>query len=182
MNHYLLPRPLARLLARRGHGIHSPFVFDLVTNLLRQRATYYAFLDLPPVPPRERALCHLLFRLADRYDYRRVLLVGDSVEHPSRYLLALSSRALLLDDALSSPPWQLFHAGPLLHLPSPSDLDRWLSLRAAPSCAVISSLRTHPANRLLWRHFLPVSRVSINASRHGLLFFDPRLQPGHYFI
>lgn len=44
----------------RGHGVHSPFAFDLITDVFSDRHTFYAFHDLP-----------LLFEASDLAEYAK---------------------------------------------------------------------------------------------------------------
>ncbi|MDR3268724.1 MAG: SAM-dependent methyltransferase [Tannerella sp.] len=94
-----------RLFCRKGYGVHSPFVFDLITNVIEERHPYYYYQDLAtarlqllrnerPVNCRGRQTTirkavrrhciskkegELLFRLANRYKPRSVLTVGSSM-------------------------------------------------------------------------------------------------------
>lgn len=46
---FLLKRPfiwLARFRHRCGYGVHSPFAFDLITNVIYERTPYYAYSSL----------------------------------------------------------------------------------------------------------------------------------------
>ncbi|MDR2414538.1 MAG: hypothetical protein LBD64_06095 [Odoribacteraceae bacterium] len=170
----------SRFRGRRGYGIHSPFAFDLIVNVIRERAGYYAFREIVVPEERERSRCQLLFRLAEREGYRRALLVGRGRELPARYLSAVSREMLLLDDGDGGSCWELFHAGRMEREPSREELDSWLERRDRDhSCALISDIRS---NRSLWMHFRANARVSIEMSRDALLFFNPTLQPGHYLI
>lgn len=46
---FLLKRPfiwLGRFRHRCGYGVHSPFAFDLITNVIYERTPYYAYSSL----------------------------------------------------------------------------------------------------------------------------------------
>ncbi len=62
---------LRRLRTSHGYGVHSPFAYDLITQVLRQRLPYYAYSELdrtlPRLARRKRRYCRLLFRLANRW-------------------------------------------------------------------------------------------------------------------
>jgi hypothetical protein len=188
MNDYLFQlakRPF-RFLRGRGHGIHSPFVFELVTSVLREKAGYYAFRDLETTGKREGARCRLLFRLAEREGYRRALLVGEHRDVPARYLSAVSREMTLLDgDARPGDDgsWELFHAGRLSGEPSRGEWEGWLARRdTGRACAVIADIHASRVNRALWERFREESCVEIDMTWYGLLFFDRRLQPGRYAL
>jgi len=64
---------LLRVRHRNGYGVHSPFAFDFVTNVLYNGESYYAYKDMDGAlhwwqRGRVRSLRRLLFRLAN---YRR---------------------------------------------------------------------------------------------------------------
>lgn len=67
----------------RGHGVHSPFAFELITKVLRSPHAYYAFSDIP-VMLRERGLDpglvtplnHLSFRLLRHFNPRHILEIN----------------------------------------------------------------------------------------------------------
>ena len=72
-----------RLFCRKGYGIHSPFVFDLITNVLEESRGYYAYTRLHAAhalaDPHDRLPlrdARWLFRLANRFHPRRLIIVG----------------------------------------------------------------------------------------------------------
>lgn len=83
-----LKRLYRYLFCRKGYGVHSPFVFDLITNVLEERYGYYAYAELNAarlmlqdaakmknagLSQRE---CEWLFRLANRFKPCRIIMVG----------------------------------------------------------------------------------------------------------
>lgn len=83
-----LKRLYRYLFCRKGYGVHSPFVFDLITNVLEERYGYYAYAELKTarlmlqdaakmknagLSQRE---CEWLFRLANRFKPSRIVTVG----------------------------------------------------------------------------------------------------------
>lgn len=79
---------LHRWWCSKGHGIHSPFAYRMVTEVLPERARYYAYEDIGQMPDASRL--KLLFRLVCEFvpstvyapsltdDERRVILMADS--------------------------------------------------------------------------------------------------------
>ena len=102
---------------RKGHGIHSPFVFDLITNVVEQRLPFYAYKDIDlirlhlrlhdqPILYRGKKYSiekylqkqavtkkegELLFRLTNHYKPHAILSVGSSMGLAPFYLTAFSS-------------------------------------------------------------------------------------------
>lgn len=88
------PRRAAR---SRGFGIHSPFAFRFVREVLTQRYAYYSYPELDKaaradgVPP---AVVRALFRTALAFRPAPITVVGDKASAPSvRHALALGNPA-----------------------------------------------------------------------------------------
>lgn len=88
------PRRAAR---SRGFGIHSPFAFRFVREVLTQRYAYYCYPELDKaaradgVPP---AVVRALFRTAMAFRPAPITVVGDKTSAPSvRRALALGNPA-----------------------------------------------------------------------------------------
>jgi hypothetical protein len=79
---------LLRKWRAKGHGIHSPFAYQLVTNVIHSPHKYYAFFDienqLPDIGKRNKttvAFNQLSFRLVRHFSAKNVLKINfdDSV-------------------------------------------------------------------------------------------------------
>lgn len=85
-----------RFRHRRGFGIHSPFAFGLVTDVVYEHYPFYAYEELKRVrrqlPRRSEVyperVDKLLFRLANRFSPQRVVEVGTGAGLSLRYLSA----------------------------------------------------------------------------------------------
>ncbi len=86
---------LRRIRHRCGYGVHSPFAFHLITQVVYSPGRYYAYKQLDGLHglwerltcPRRRAVYRLLFRLANARQARRAVAVGVS-DIAMRYLRA----------------------------------------------------------------------------------------------
>ena len=72
---------LLRIRKRKGYGVHSPFAFDFVTNVLYNKEKYYAYTEMDKglhwwQKGRVRSLRHLLFRLANYHRPQTMYCVG----------------------------------------------------------------------------------------------------------
>lgn len=68
---------LARVRHRRGYGVHSPFAFDFITNVVYNRERYYAYEQIDKglrwwQKARVRSVRRLLFRLANFHQPRTI--------------------------------------------------------------------------------------------------------------
>jgi len=82
---------LKRFRHRCGYGIHSPFAFNLTTQVIYQRGEFYAYAPLKA----GRAGAHLaekddrlLLRLANDWQPKTCLLVGAQTDVSARYVRA----------------------------------------------------------------------------------------------
>lgn len=67
---------IKRLWRGRGHGVHSPFAYRFITNVLRLKGRYYASAELERLP--EPRWHKLLFRLVCEFEPVRVSVPDDT--------------------------------------------------------------------------------------------------------
>ncbi|MBP5647460.1 MAG: hypothetical protein J6X21_08685 [Bacteroidaceae bacterium] len=96
-----------RWLTGRGFGVHSPWAYDLIENVINERLPYYAYEDLYPfwekapqyLPQYPQSRDELLFRLVNRFNPRFILEVGTGAGVSTGYLASVSgsSRVVTVD-------------------------------------------------------------------------------------
>lgn len=84
----------------RGHGIHSPFVFRLVTRVIEEKNPYYAYGDIsniihntPDIYKKPDKYNHLSFRLINYFNAKKILELGSGEGINSLFLSASSIKA-----------------------------------------------------------------------------------------
>jgi len=108
------------IFCRGGHGVHSPFVFDLITTVIEEKRLYYCYERLKPVREllcenREKVAFNnrvytvkeflkkfcfseredrLLFRLANRFQPRTIYVLGSDLGLAPLYLTSWSEHAV----------------------------------------------------------------------------------------
>ena len=106
-----------RLFCRKGYGVHSPFVFDLITNVIEDTCAYYSYHDIALIRKQlmqNNKFIHycgkrltvkkavqrygiskkegeLLFRLTNRYKPHSILAIGSSLGLTPLYLARYDS-------------------------------------------------------------------------------------------
>lgn len=106
-----------KLFHRKGYGVHSPFVFDLITNVIEQRLPFYGYKDIDLIRLhlqlhdrqitqngkqhsiqrylKKQAISQkegeLLFRLTNHYKPHTILVVGSSLGLAPLYLTGYAS-------------------------------------------------------------------------------------------
>ena len=189
-----------RFRHKRGYGVHSPFVFDLITNVIKEKAVYYDFERIESkgnIREKERKLYRLLFRLAEYFSYRNVLCVGVRSPWASMYLAAVSKQMVLLNGGCACP------GAEYTEQVKPGDLkgreidmvflgrafeedwdEAWEEVlrvrKRGPLCIVIKDIYKGRFNSLVWRQLRQEGTVSIDMMWYGIVFFDTRLQKGRY--
>ena len=81
----MIRKILLRLLHRiksdsnKGFGIHSPFVFDFVVNVLNEKNGYYAYSEIENVSSssKQKKYLKLLYRIINYYRVCNILIVGN---------------------------------------------------------------------------------------------------------
>lgn len=73
-------RGVRKLKHRKGYGVHSPFAFSIITEVIEEKTSYYAYQAMqrcyPSNGPLPFKVACLLHRLANRFKCRRILEVG----------------------------------------------------------------------------------------------------------
>lgn len=91
-------------LNRRGFGIHSPWAYDLITNVIEETLPYYAYDDLYEfwekspecLPQYDENVDQLLFRLVNALHPRRILEIGTGAGVSTAYLASVSKAVPVL--------------------------------------------------------------------------------------
>lgn len=97
-----ISRPLIKMVYKmkhhRGHGIHSPFLFSLITKVIEEKNPYYAYTDIdvfletyPTKNRRSTKLDRLLFRIVNYFSAKSILEIGAKSGIGVLYLTAPSS-------------------------------------------------------------------------------------------
>lgn len=175
---------LHRIRHRKGHGIHSPFAYSLVTQVLYNPGTYYAYALLDRLQPRyvrlfrlrPLAVHRLLFRLANYRQPQHIAVPGLT---PIEWnCLREGCRHAVIDPSLPSTSADML----ILHPQDAALLaDDWHRYINENTLLVVLDL---PHNRTLWQSVCSHSstRVTFDLSELGIAFFQSRLNRQHYII
>ena len=72
---------LMRFRQRKGYGVHSPFAFDFITNVIYNKEKYYAYKDIDRClrwweKGRVKSMRHLAFRLTNFHEPKTIYCDG----------------------------------------------------------------------------------------------------------
>ena len=70
---------------RKGFGVHSPFVFNLITKVIEEKCSYYSFYDI------ELLRKQLLFRLTNYFKSKNILQIGTTMGLSTLYLTSYAT-------------------------------------------------------------------------------------------
>lgn len=192
---------LSRFRHRCGYGVHSPFAFSLITDVIYEKTPYYAYQALEAERKRrvieqgwkkeEKRIWQLLFRLVNRVQPHTIVEVGT----PSVSSIYLEAACPSSDYLFASDLSELFlEAGAtvdFLYLNNEKNPD--LQERAFCICAdratpdslfVIKGIGYSRAMKKLWLRLQQDERVGITFDLYdvGLLFFDKTKIKQHYIV
>ena len=161
-----------RFRHRCGYGVHSPFAFHFITDVIYERHPLYAYRELDRRLPlsmrmRRRKGLHLLLRLANHLQPDIIMLPRDAWWE-KRYLLSGCRRASIL---CQWPEGEV--AMCLLHEPS----DEALHHLGQHSVLLLNNLHRHRD----WFRQLP-SQVSFDLYDLGIAFFDTQYNKQYYKV
>ena len=100
-----------RWLTRQGFGVHSPWAYDLIENVINERHPYYAFEDLyafwekapQDMPQYPQSRDELLFRLVNRFNPQYILEVGTGAGVSTGYLASVSTQSTVVTVDFPNP-------------------------------------------------------------------------------
>ncbi len=161
-----------RFRHRCGYGVHSPFAFRFITDVIYERHPFYAYRELDRRLPlamrlRRRKGLHLLLRLANHLQPGTIMLPRDAWWE-KRYLQSGCRHASI---TCQWPEGEV--AMCLLHEPS----DEALRHLGQHSVLLLDNLHRHRD----WFRQLP-SRVSFDLYDLGIAFFDTNYNRQYYKV
>lgn len=192
---------IARFRHRNGYGIHSPFAFRILTEVIHQELPYYAYSNLLQEEKRQAAhegrrwrreplrVKRLLFRLANEVRADYLFDVGPAAAS-SLYLQAARTHstyhsATSADDFFleADEPIHLLYLHDYSH---PEWVEQVFQLcvtrTVRQSLFIIEGIGYTPAMRELWQRMQqdPHTGITFDLFDVGLIFFDRRMNRQHY--
>lgn len=192
---------LSRFRYRCGYGVHSPFAFSLITDVIYEKMPYYAYDSLEKEQKklvRERGYSRgsqkvnrFLFRLVNKVQPATIVEVGrpsvaslylQSAKHSAEYLFAPDLSELFLD---TDVPVDFLY---LNDYRNPELLEEVFDICARRttlrSVFVVHGICYSKEMKALWKRLQEDERVGITFDLYdlGLLFFDKTKIKQHYIV
>lgn len=195
---------LKRFRYRRGFGVHSPFAYDFITNVINETGIYYAYKEVEQewndaasarnhkLPKSVKRLGELIFRLVNRAQPQHIMVCGGHPIIPN-YIKAAKPTASLHeivaeDDAISKIS---LASADFLCVDCAADADKlWSVFNQAANAAqprslfVIQNIHSSPSMSACWAKMKEDARVGITFDLYdvGILFFDLSKLKQHYIV
>lgn len=172
---------IVRFRHKRGFGVHSPFMFNLILNVIRDKGKRF---DYPLEEEVRQNLRHkelkffrLIFRLLSFLGCRRVVCLGKVSETLPAYLSYVSNAIEFPADGVDKTDEVDFI---VIGRDAKNVGLEFMRQRNQIRCIVIADIYKNGNNTRLWRLGKKEATVSIDMMWYGILFFDEKLQKGHY--
>lgn len=176
-----------RFRHKRGYGVHSPFMFNLILNAIRDKEKQYTYPEniekRDGLGHRKKKEFRLLSRLTRYLKVNSVTCFGVEAPRIGNYLKAMEPGADIQVNGGTLPPEVDFiYLGRGFQQYLPADLEREILFAAGGKrrCIVITDIyKSRQAGRL-WRQGREKATVCLDMMWYGILLFDEKLQKGRY--
>lgn len=189
---------LARLRHRCGYGVHSPFAFELITNVFYEKTPYYAYEELKQkessgkkLGKTSRKVKRLLFRLVNRFQPQRIVDVGLPSSAIS-YLQAAKKDTFYTIITYNShwvQPIEDFFDFIYIHHPDDpyfveKTFNQYVKYAHEKTVCIIEGIYQSGDMKKLWRKLCQEEVVGITFDLYdlGIIFFDRKKVKQHYIV
>lgn len=172
----------ARVLHRRGYGVHSPFAFAFIKGVLYERSAYYAYASLAQLHPwwvrwgrlYPMQCRRLLFRLANYAHPSTLNIIGD-LPSETTYITTAVPHARRVEGAADF----VFIGN--AHLATAQTL---LPQMPTAGMMVLEGIHRHATALRLWKAIQQDAHAGITFDLYdyGIVFFNHDLHKQHYII
>lgn len=174
-----------RFRHKRGYGVHSPFMFNLILNVIRDKEKQFTYPEALEkanlLNQRERKVFRLLSRLIRYLKVQQVVCIGKNADLLADYLSIVYREANICSDIPESlKDTDFIYIGRKASEAMKEYFDFSEFLSGYPKYVVIADIYKDAHNVRLWRQLSEKATVSVDMLWYGLLFFDEKIQPGRY--
>lgn len=174
-----------RFRNKRGYGVHSPFMFNLILNVIRDKEKVFTYPETYErnglLTQREKKVFRLLSRLIRYLKVERIACIGYNAGKLTQYLTEVDGSVLIWDNK----PEYLNEADFIYIGRKACEVlrdDLKTMWNAAPKYIVVADIYKDSFNGRIWRQYRDLATVSVDMMWYGLLFFDERIQRGKYSL
>lgn len=175
-----------RFRHKRGFGVHSPFMFDFILQVVRDRRHKFVYPKEAEQwvsgKRREREFCRLLYRMASYLRVSRICCTGKRAGLISAYVAHVPGVSEVCVDAVDrlSVVDFVVVGSSLKTVQGKIAPEKLLATGEESRCIVIRDIYSNRQNHLLWNELRKEAAVCVDMMWYGILLFDPKLQKGKY--
>jgi len=163
---------LTRIRHRCGYGVHSPYAFRFITEVIYEKSVFYVYQDLDLLLSwkqrfRIRKMYHMLFRCVN-FQHPQRMLIRDANPLLEKYLQRGSTGAVIQHHPDGTKV-------EFCYLATPDD--RVMESLSRESMLVVDNLREHQE----WFKSLPYI-LAFDLYDVGIAFFDPKYNKQYYIV
>ncbi|NDW13048.1 hypothetical protein D0T50_09095 [Bacteroides sp. 214] len=187
---------LKRFRYRCGYGVHSPFAFNFITQVIYEKENYYAYKELEQNAEQlsthlSRKLNRLFFRITNSLQPTTILEIGDT-PLSQKYLLAakrmcnythLTTTDTSIDVYLAD--LILFHYKKEKAKETKELIFKLIDNNITDSSVlIIEGIQYSPEMKQLWKQLKESERTGITFDLYdiGIIFFDRKKEKQHYKV
>lgn len=166
-----------RFRHKRGFGVHSPFMFNLILNVIRDKKSRFQYPHFNhkelQLSGKKRKLLKLMVRIIVSQKFNRLFIIGKDADTIVGYLQRASNSIELsesIDDA------QLVFIGSLRRSSPLVDEARFSNQQFV----ILYDLYKSQQNSQISKKLTTLATVSLDMMWYGIYIFNSKLQPGHY--
>lgn len=190
----LISKGVRKLRHRKGFGVHSPFAYSVITEVIEEKIPYYAYSSMQRRYDKKsnipfKTVC-LLFRLANRFRCRNIAILGDEqyATMPLREVDTRNTITIINDAAAMEVSEDVKYDMIVVNLNPLTDdvsLSTWLMSHTAPE-SVIFVKGVLPSHRLecVWDAICELDNMPITMDLYdyGLAIRKPNFFKQHYIV
>ncbi|MGL5261384.1 MAG: hypothetical protein ACRC9P_03255 [Bacteroides sp.] len=179
---------LKRIRYRKGYGVHSPFAFNFITDVIYEKAAYYnyaKFKQLPSTKTESTKVAHLLFRLVNYQQPKTIYYYTEGEDISSLFRWAKSD-VQFVDTTNTSTLIDLVY---LVLQPNKSNnvielVEHIQPMLSKDAMLVVYGIGYHKLIQKQWCKIinLPTAGISFDLYDLGILFFKQDKNKQDYIV
>ncbi len=181
-----------RFFHRFGFGIHSPWAYSLIRNVLFEKLRYYAFDELKQKFPhrnhKDIDLDEQIFRIVNHFKPSFVLILGTCEDSTINYIHSADNTLKIVIPDPQKPISSLLSYVSLFYIGAHTPAIQFAELLSSKDMIVDDTVMVidgiNKEHRQLWQYMLNFkqSAVTFDMKYRGLIFFDSKRSRQNYKV